>query len=232
MSEAKDKLRQEKPKDAYEFAVVIPDQLEADAGAVERAEVSVNEAKRHLKQTDGLDTTDFQKRIEQAEQALSEGNASQAIGLADGVVRTIERERAAMDDVLRALKQQKNLIKRFEGRDDEDSWRTALAEIIQAADDRSWSHAGMLLDQMTASLDREGKASDDALELYDFVMDQWRVLRNQCEAAGIGVSDDDRRACEESIAHAEEMLGVSRIEDCLKSLSQADAAMERLRRRI
>ncbi|NDH88517.1 MAG: SDR family NAD(P)-dependent oxidoreductase [Actinobacteria bacterium] len=66
----------------------------------------------HLKQTDGLDTTDFQKRIEQAEQALSEGNASQAIGLADGVVRTIERERAAMDDVLRALKQQKNLIKR------------------------------------------------------------------------------------------------------------------------
>ena len=232
LSEAKDKLRQEKPKDAYEFAVVIPDQLEADAGAVERAEVSVNEAKRHLKQTDGLDTTDFQKRIEQAEQALSEGNASQAIGLADGVVRTIERERAAMDDVLRALKQQKNLIKRFEGRDDEDSWRTALAEIIQAADDRSWSHAGMLLDQMTASLDREGKASDDALELYDFVMDQWRVLRNQCEAAGIGVSDDDRRACEESIAHAEEMLGVSRIEDCLKSLSQADAAMERLRRRI
>lgn len=232
LSEAKDKLRQEKPKDAYEFAVVIPDQLEADAGAVERAEVSVNEAKRHLKQTDGLDTTDFQKRIEQAEQALSEGNASQAIGLADGVVRTIERERAAMDDVLRALKQQKNLIKRFEGRDDEDSWRTALAEIIQAADDRSWSHAGMLLDQMTASLDREGKASDDALELYDFVMDQWRVLRNQCEAAGIGVSDDDRRACEASIAHAEEMLGVSRIEDCLKSLSQADAAMERLRRRI
>jgi hypothetical protein len=28
------------------------------------------------------------------------------------------------------------------------------------------------------------------------------------------------------------MLGVSRIEDCLNHLSEADAAMERLRRRI
>ena len=90
----------------------------------------------------------------------------------------------------------------------------------------------MLLERMTAALDSEGKASDDALELYDFVMDQWRVLRNQCEAAGILVQDEDRRACEQAIAEAEAMLGVSNIAAALQGLAQADGAMERLRRRI
>ena len=193
LSEAKEKLANEHPKEAYEFAMVIPGQLEADEGALERAEEALGEARRHLKQSDGLDTTLISDRLEQAQTALDNGNASQAIGLADGVVRTIERERAAMDDVLRALKQKKNLVKRFEGRDDEATWRVALDEIIEAADTRQWSHAGMLLERMTAGLDKEGQASDDALELYDFVMDQWRVLRNQCEAVSIGVQDDDRR---------------------------------------
>ena len=90
----------------------------------------------------------------------------------------------------------------------------------------------MLLERMTTDLDKEGRASGEALELYDDVMDEWKVLRNQCEAAGITITDEDRRACEEAIALSEEMLGVSRIEECLQHLSQADAAMERLRRRI
>lgn len=232
LQEAREKLRKEEPKEAFEFAMVIPAQLQADEGALERAKTSLKEAKRQLKQTDGLVTEPFEERLAQAQEALEQGNASQAIGLADGVVRTIERERAAMDDVLRALKQKKQLIKRFEGRDDEDLWRASLQEIVEAADTRTWSHAAMLLERMTAGLDKEGKASDDALELYDFVMDQWRVLRNQCEAASIGIQDDDRRACEEAIAEAEAMLGVSKIEACLSALAQADAAMERLRRRI
>ena len=180
-----------------------------------------------------LDTDRLEERLLKAEEALEQGNASQAIGLADGVVRTIERERAAMDDVLRALKQKKNLTKRFEGRDDEAKWRAAcFTKSSKRPMSVLWSHAGMLLERMTAGLDKEGKASDDALELYDFVMDQWRVLRNQCEAIGIGIQDDDRRDCEEAIALAEEMLGVSKIEECLQGLAQADAAMERLRRRI
>jgi len=232
LDRAKAKLQQEQPKDAFEFAVTIPAQLEAGEGALDRAVDAIKEAKRHLKQADGLDKGLFDERLAQAQHALDEGNASQAIGLADGVVRTLERERAAMDDVLRALKQKKQLVKRFEGRDDEASWRRAFDEIVEAADEKQWSHAGMLLERMTAGLDREGHASDEALELYDFVMDQWRVLRNQCEAAGIGVQDEDRRACEQAIAEAESMLGVSKIEACLEGLAEADAAMERLRRRI
>jgi hypothetical protein len=147
-------------------------------------------------------------------------------------VRTVERERAAMDDVLRALKQKKQLKKRYAERDDRARWDAMLAEITQAADERSWSHAGMLLERMTSALDKEGHASDEATELYDFVVDQWKVLRNQCEAASIKVTDDDRRACESAIAEAESMLKVGRIEESLDALGQADAAMERLRRRI
>ena len=232
LAQAKEKLQQEQPKDAYEFAMVIPAQLEAGEGALERAQTAIAEATRQLKQADGLDRAPFEERLAQAAQALEAGNASQAIGLADGVVRTVERERAAMDDVLRALKQKKQLVKRYEGRADEATWEASLKEIVEAADARSWSHAGMLLERMTAALDSEGKASDDALELYDFVMDQWRVLRNQCEAAGILVQDEDRRACEQAIAEAEAMLGVSNIEAALQGLAQADGAMERLRRRI
>ena len=232
LADAKAKLAKEQPKEAYEFAVVIPSQLEADDDALDRAKGSIEEAKRTVAQSDGLDTSEMDERLAQAVNALSSGNASQAIGLADGVVRTVERERAAMDDVLRALKQKKKLVARYTGRDDQETWDSMLANIVQAADDRAWSHAGMLLEQMTSALDREGHAMEEARELYDFVLEQWGVLRNQCEAASIKAIDEDRRACEEAIAAAEQSLKVARIEEALEFLSSADVAMERLRRRI
>lgn len=232
LGDAKAKLGQEQPKEAYEFAIAILPQLEADEGALERAKTSLVEARRTVDQSDGLDTQEFEERLEQAEQALAAGNASQAIGLADGVVRTVGRERAAMDDVLRALKQKKKLTKRYESRDDRDTWDAMLQEITDAADQRLWSHAGMLLERMTTALDKEGHASDEAKELYDFVIEQWKVLRNQCDAASIKVVDDDRRACEKAIAEAETALDGGRVKATLDALGQADAAMERLRRRI
>ena len=90
----------------------------------------------------------------------------------------------------------------------------------------------MLLEQMTTALDREGHAMEEAKELYDFVAHQWAVLRNQCEAAHIKATDEDRRAVEEAVALAEEHLSVARLEEALETLGVADGAMERLRRRI
>lgn len=232
LGDAKAKLAQEQPMEAYEFASAILPQLEADEGALDRAKTSLVEARRTVDQSDGLDTEEFEERLAQAEQALEAGNASQAIGLADGVVRTVERERAAMDDVLRALKQKKQLTKRYQNRDDRETWDGMLQEVIDAADQRLWSHAGMLLERMTTALDNEGHATDEARELYDFVIEQWKVLRNQCEAASIKAVDEDRRACEEAMAEAETALEGGRIEATLAALGEADAAMERLRRRI
>ena len=232
LSEAKAQLAREQPKEAYEIAVVILPQLDADADAILRAEQSVEEAVRSVAQSDGLDTSEMEARLEQASEALASGNASQAIGLADGVVRTLERERAAMDDVLRALKQKKKLKQRYEGREDKDRWEAMLSDIVAAADDRIWSHAAMLLEQMTTALDRDGHALEEARELYDFVAQQWAVLRNQCEAAHIKATDEDRRAVEEAVAKAEAHLDVARLEEALDALGVADGAMERLRRRI
>ena len=232
LNDAKEKLSSEKPKEAFEYAVVIPQQLAADGDAQAKAEESVSEANRQLKQTDGLDTSDMKKRLSNAQDELEKGNASQAMGLADGVVRTIIAERAAMDDVRKALRQRKKLKQQFESRDDEKVWQSKLEEIDAAADEKQWTHAATLLERMTKELDKEGRASDDALELYDFVMDEWRILRNQCEAAFIKVTDDDRRDCEQSIALAEEALGIGKITECLELLSKADSAMEKLRRRI
>ena len=232
LSEAKAQLAREQPKEAYEIAIVILPQLDADADAIGRAEQSVEEAVRSVAQSDGLDTSEMEARLEQASEALASGNASQAIGLADGVVRTLERERAAMDDVLRALKQKKKLKQRYEGREDKDRWEAMLSDIVAAADDRIWSHAAMLLEQMTTALDRDGHALEEARELYDFVAQQWAVLRNQCEAAHIKATDEDRRAVEEAVAKAEAHLDVARLEEALDALGVADGAMERLRRRI
>jgi len=232
LADAKKKLVSENPKEAYEFACVIPPQLLADEDAQGRAFEAVKEAQHQLQQTDGLDTTEMVLRLDRAEQAIEAGSPSQAIGLADGVVRSIEAEREAMDNVRRALKQRKKLIAQYKNRDDKEDWNERLSTMEEAADLKQWTHANALLNAITTDLDNEGQASDEALELYDFVTDEWKVLRNQCDTNGVLIEDKDRRACEQAIALAGESLSSGRIEDCLNHLSEADASMERLRRKI
>ena len=204
----------------------------ADEDAQGRAFEAVKEAQHQLQQTDGLDTTEMVLRLDRAEQAIEAGSPSQAIGLADGVVRSIEAEREAMDNVRRALKQRKKLIAQYKNRDDKEDWDERLSTMEKAADLKQWTHANTLLNAITTDLDNEGQASDEALELYDFVTDEWKVLRNQCDTNGVLIEDKDRRACEQAIALAGESLSSGRIEDCLNHLSEADASMERLRRKI
>lgn len=232
LADAKKKMANEAPREAYEFASVIPQQLLADEDAQGRALESLKEATRQLKQTDGLDTEEMELRLERAEQAIEAGSPSQAIGLADGVVRSIEAERTAMDNVRRGLKQRKKLVAQFKDRDDKDEWEKRLKSVEDAADTKQWSRANALLDAITTDLDNEGQATEEALELYDFVVEEWHTLRNQCDASNISIENENRRACEQAIALAGEALAVGRVEDCLSQLSQADTAMERLRRLI
>ena len=81
-------------------------------------------------------------------------------------------------------------------------------------------------------LDAQGKASDEATELMEYVADEWKTLRNQCEASNIGVEDEDRRSTEEAIALAGDALKAGRIDESLESLGLADGFMEKLRRRV
>ena len=81
LSDAKKKLHAEKPKKAYEFAMVIPDQLAASGDAMVAAEEAVSEAAKQLKAADGINKARLEQRLESAESELEQGNSSQAKGL-------------------------------------------------------------------------------------------------------------------------------------------------------
>ena len=232
LADAKKKLNAEKPKKAYEFAMVIPDQIAASGDALVAAEAAVAEAAKQLKAADGINKSLLEERLESAEDALEQGNSSQAKGLADGIVREINSEREAMDDVRRALRQKVHLVSRWSDREDAKDWDDRLAEIESCADDLEWTHAATLLERLTKDLDAEGKASEEANELLEYVLDEWNVLRNQCDASGIKLDDDDRKSAEEAIALASEAHKAGRIDEALESLGLADGFMERLRRRV
>tara|TARA_B100001778_G_scaffold188231_1_gene154995 strand:- start:514 stop:2259 length:1746 start_codon:yes stop_codon:yes gene_type:complete len=232
LADAKKKLNSEKPQKAYEFAMVIPDQLEASGDAMIIAEKSVKDAARQLKSADGINKDLLEERLENAEVELEQGNHAQAKGLADGIVREINAEREAMDDVRRALRQKVHLVSRWSEREDCADWDTRLLEIEDSADSLEWSHAATLLERLTKDLDVEGKASGEANELLEYVLEEWNILRNQCDASGIKVDDEDRRSVEEAIALAGDAHKAGRVDETLESLGLADGFMERLRRRV
>ena len=232
LADARKKLYAEKPMKAYEFAMVIPDQLAASGDAMEIAEESVKKAAKQLKSADGINKESLEERLERSETALDSGDHAQAKGLADGIVREIIAEREAMDIVRRALRQKVHLISRWLEREDASDWNGRLIEIENAADSLEWTHAATLLERLTKDLDAEGKSSDEASELLEFVMDEWKTLRNQCDASGIKVDDEERRSTEEAIGLAQEAHKVGRIDEALESLGLADGFMEKLRRRV
>ena len=232
LSDARKKLNAEKPKKAYEFAMVIPDQLAASGDAMVVAEDALKEAARQLKSADGINKELLEERLEKAEVELEQGNHAQVKGLSDGIVREINAEREAMDDVRRALRQKVHLVTKWSDRDDAAEWDSRLLEIESSADGLEWTHAAVLLERLTKDLDAESKASDEASELLDYVTSEWKILRNQCDASGIKIDDEDRKSAEEAIALADEAHKAGRVDEALESLGLADGFMERLRRRI
>ena len=230
--DAKKQLEREAPKKAFELACVVPIQLQADGDARERAIEVLKDAAKALKSSDGFDTTELEQRLEHAEDALEAGDTGQSIGLAEGVIRVIQVEREAMEIVRRALRQRKKLIQRFETLEDAEDWNNRLKQVQQSADERQWSHAATLLERLTTDLDALGNEQDEAKALLDFVRQEWTVLRNQCDASSIPYSDEDMKQTEAALSIAEERLNAGQIEAALDQLGQADASMERLRRRV
>ena len=230
--DAKKQLDREAPKKAFELACVIPIQLQADGDAKERAVEVLSDAAKALKAADGFDTSDLERRLEQAESALEAGDTGQSIGLAEGVIRVIQIEREAMETVRRALRQRKKIIERFEKFVDVEDWMNRFKQVQKEADNRQWSHAATLLERLTIDLDKLGNEQNEAQTLLDFVRQEWSVLRNQCNASSISVTDEDMKQTEAAISLAEENLNGGQVEAALEQLGSADASMERLRRRV
>lgn len=232
LEEARRKLKQEKPQKAWEFASVIPIQLESMGEAIQNAGESVEEARKQLDAADGLDLELMEMKYSQANKALEQGDHSLARGLSEAICRELISEREAMDDVRRALRQQKKLEERFADRSDADEWKKRLDDVIAASDKLQWTHAASLLHSIEKDLESEGKRGDEVEELLDFVTSEWRILRNQCEASGITVEDSERQIVEAAIAKAGEHHKSGENDPALEQLGEADAGMEKLRRRI
>jgi hypothetical protein len=107
-----------------------------------------------------------------------------------------------------------------------------FTSVQKAADECQWSHAATLLERLTIDLDALGNEQDEANTLLTFVREEWAVLRNQCEASNLPATDEDMKNTDAAISLAADRLEEGQVADALEQLGQADAAMERLRRRV
>ena len=230
--QAKEALAKEDCVLALEIATTIPDHVANLGEASEGAEEAYIEAVQVMEESEGLDLKLWNKRLESAKQHLDQGEFSLARGVSDGIIREVRKEREAMGDVQRALRQKKNIQKRWEGHIDADAWEERLKDVAAASKRKSWSHAAALLDRLTSDLDALDTASGDANELLTYVQDEWSKLRKKLEAAGIKAIDGERAACEKAVGNADSAYKEGRLEDTLTALGEADGLMEKLRRRV
>ena len=230
--QAKEALAKEDCVLALEIATTIPDHVANLGEASEGAEEAYIEAVQVMEESEGLDLKLWNKRLENAKQHLDQGEFSLARGVSDGIIREVRKEREAMGDVQRALRQKKNIQKRWEGHIDADAWEERLKDVAAASKRKSWSHAAALLDRLTSDLDALDSASGDANELLTYVQDEWSKLRKKLEAAGIKAIDGERAACEKAVGNADSAYNEGRLEDTLTALGEADGLMEKLRRRV
>ena len=230
--QAKEALAKEDCVLALEIATTIPDHVTNLGEASEGAEEAYIEAVQVMEESEGLDLKLWNKRLESAKEHLDQGEFSLARGVSDGIIREVRKEREAMGDVQRALRQKKNIKKRWEGHIDADAWEERLKDVAAASKRKSWSHAAALLDRLTSDLDALDTASGDANELLTYVQDEWSKLRKKLEAAGIKAIDGERAACEKAVGNADSAYKEGRLEDTLTALGEADGLMEKLRRRV
>jgi tetratricopeptide (TPR) repeat protein len=230
--QAKEALAKEDCMLALEIAETIPDHVSNLGEASEGAQEAYDEAVQIMEESEGLDLKLWNERLENAKTHLDAGEFSLARGVSDGIIREVRKEREAMGDVQRALRQKKVIKKRWKGRADADDWEERLKEVESASKRKSWSHAGALLERLTSDLDTLEAASGDAEELLNYVQEEWTKLRKKLEAAGIKAIDDERAACEKAVGDAVVTFAEGRLEETLSALGESDALMEKLRRRV
>jgi hypothetical protein len=230
--QAKEALAKEDCVLALEIAETIPDHVANLGEASEGAEEAYDEAVKIMEESEGLDLKLWNERLENAKQHLDAGEFSLARGVSDGILREVRKEREAMGDVQRALRQKKTLKERWKGRADADEWDERLKDVTSASKRKSWSHAGALLERLAADLDTLDAASGDAEELLTYVQKEWIALRKKLEARGIKAIDGERAACEKAVGDAKAAFDEGRLEATLNALGEADGLMEKLRRRV
>ncbi len=232
LSEAMTNLEIEKPKQAYEFAISIPIQLSSVEGNAEIAVQAIKSVKQKLKQTEGLNIELWNENLERAENAIEKGDYSLGRGLAESILRQLEKERESMDYIRKALRQRSKLKSKWKNFANSEEWDKRLEEIEKAADELEWSHAATLLQRLNESLESDIGAFSEANELLEFAKKEWSTLRIKCEQEGIDLLDEQRRHAEQYLAEATQAIELGDLQLCLDKLGASDTMMEKLRRRV
>ena len=229
--DAEEALLREAPAEAMGLVIAVPEHVENLGSAGEIAADTIDEAKRVVEAAAGIDDADFSNRIEKSQSAFDSGDFSLARGLADSVIREVTREAEAMVEVQKAWRQRKKLTARWSEYSNSEDGDEKLLAVNKARKAKQWSHAAMLLEQITNELDSEIAANSEAGELLAFLQEEWRDLRNKLDTSGIKFNDSERSSCEAAIGQAVEAHKKGDNDACLTNLGVADGLMEKLRRR-
>ena len=232
LNEAKKAMEDEDPQYALAIVSEIPSQMDDVEDLMLQARKSLEEAKSEFSSYDSASIGDFNKRLEDANVALDSGNPSLAIGLSEGVTRSIRKESEAKTTVQRSLRQVKSIEDRIPSGDSGSEWSRRLDEAKSSADAGKWIEAAESLSALAGELDDFHSRVEEAREMLEFLDEDWRKLRKRLESSGYGADNKDRISTEGHLAAAERALSEGQIDDCLESLGDADSSMEALRRLV
>ena len=225
-------MEDEDPRYALAIVSEIPTQMDDVEDLMLQARNSLEEAKSEVSSYDSVSIGDLNKRLDDANAALDSGNASLAIGLSEGVTRLIRKESEAKTTVQRSLRQVKSIEDRIPSGGSGSEWSRRLVEAKSSADAGKWIEAAESLSALAGELDDFHSSVEEAREMLEFLVGDWRKLRKRLESSGYGSDNKDRISTEEYLAAAERALSDGEIDDCLESLGEADSSMEALRRLV
>ena len=232
LEEAKKAMTEENPEYALAIVSEIPSQMGDVEGLMERAKKSLKDAENEISSSDSDSIDDLQQRLAEANEALEGGNPSLAIGLSDGVTRSLRGEAAAKTSVQRALRQRKSIEDEIPLGDVGSEWRDRLEKVTSLAESGNWVEANDSMQALTIELESLSSRKREAREMLDFLVDDWRKLRNRLDSSGVSVDDGMRIETERALSDSENHLSEGRIDSCLGCLGNADSSMEALRRLV
>ncbi len=232
LEDAKKAMSDEDPEHALAIVSEIPSQMGDVEGLMERARVSLEDAENEISSSNSNSIGELQQRFEEASEALENGNASMAIGLADGITRALRREAAAKTSVQRALRQRKSIEGEIPPGEAGSEWRARLEAIASLADSGNWVEADDSMQILVSELESLSSRVSEAKEMLDFLGEDWKKLRSKLDSSGVSPENEMRVEAESALADSGNALSEGRVESCLESLGKADSAMESLRRLV
>ena len=232
IEEAKKAMTEENPEYALSIVSEIPSQMGDVEGLMQRARKSLDDAQSEISSSGSESITELQQRLDEANEALEGGNPSLAIGLSDGVIRSLREEADAKTSVQRALRQRKSIEDKIPLGDTGSEWRERLDQVTNLAESGNWVEANDTVQALTTELDSQSSRKSEAREMLDFLVDDWSKLRNRLDSSGVSANNEMRIETERALSASEKSLSDGGIDSCLEFLGKADSAMEELRRLV